>query len=59
MEKKYIKSAARLLNSKRGLDLSKEMLWVSIGQRRADLQAVKVGGRKKILLIALAWAKQV
>ena len=47
MEIKHVKSAARLLNidcvNKRGLDLSKEVLWVSVGQRAADLQAVKVG----------------
>ena len=51
MEIKYIKSADRVLDrdcvNKRGLDLSKEVLWVSVGQRAADLQAVKVGGQKK------------
>ena len=51
MEIKYIKSAARILNrncvNKRGLDLSKNVLWVSVGQRAADLRAVKVGGQKK------------
>ena len=51
MEMKYIKSAARLLDSnwvnKRGLDLSKEVLWVSVGQRGAELPAVKFGGVKK------------
>ena len=56
MEIRYVKSAARLLNkkrvNKRGLDLSKEVLWVSVGQRAAVLQAVKVGGQKKILPIA-------
>ena len=50
MEIKYIKSAARVLNrdcvNKRGLDLSKNVLWVSVGQGAADLQAVKVGGKK-------------
>ena len=53
MEIKCLKSAARLLNrdwvNKRGLDLSKEVLWVSVGQRAAELQAVKVGGQPKIL----------
>ena len=48
MEIKYIKSAARLLDrdwvNKGGLDLSKEVLWVSVGQLAAKLQAVKVGG---------------
>ena len=47
----YVKSAARLLNrdcvNKRGLDLFKEVLWVSVDQRAAVLQAVKVGGQKK------------
>ena len=55
MEIKYIKSAARVLNrdcvNKGGLDLSKNVLWVSVGQGAADLQAVKVGGQKKILPI--------
>ena len=35
--------------NKRGLDLSKEVLWVSVDQRAADLQAVKDGDLKKIL----------
>ena len=60
---KYFKSAARLFNrdfaNRRGLDLSKEVLWVSVGQRAADLQAVKVGGQQKILPISPAWAKRV
>ena len=51
MEMKYIKSAARVLNrdcvNKRGLDLSKNVLWVSVGQGAAVLQAFKVGGLKK------------
>ena len=55
MEIKYIKSASRLLNkdwvNKRGLDLSNEVLLVFVGQRAADLRAVKVGGQKRILLI--------
>ena len=55
MEIKYIKSAARVLNrdcvNKRGLDLSKNVLWVSVGQGAADLRAVKVGGLKKISAI--------
>ena len=56
MEIKCIKSAARLLDincvNKGGLDLSKEVLWVSVGQRAAVLHAVKVGGQKKILPIS-------
>ena len=48
MEMKYIKSATRVLDrnlvNKTGLDLSKEVLWVSLGQRPPELQAVKVGG---------------
>ena len=44
---KCIKSAARLLNrvcvNKEGLDLSEEVLWVSVGQRAVKLEAVKVG----------------
>ena len=52
-EIKYNKSAARLLDSiwvnKGGLDLSKEVLWVFVGQRTAELPAIKVGDLKKIL----------
>ena len=51
MEIKYIWNDARLLNrdwvNKGGLDLSKEVLWVSVGQRAAVLLAVKVRGEKK------------
>ena len=47
---KCIKSAFRLLNidcvNKRDSDLSKEILWVSVDQRAAVLQAFKVGGKK-------------
>ena len=35
--------------NKGGLDLSKEVLWVSVGQLTSKLQAVKFGGVKKIL----------
>ena len=63
MEMKYIKSAARVLNrdcvNKRGLHLSKNVLWVSVGQGVADLRAVKVGGQKKILPIGPVRAKRV
>ena len=52
MEIEYIKSAARVLNrncvNKRGLNLSKDVLWVSVGQRAEELPTVKVGGQKKI-----------
>ena len=51
MEIKCIKSAAKLLDidcvNKRDLDLSKELLWVSVDPRAAVLQAVKVEGKKK------------
>ena len=51
MEIKYIESASRLLNrvwvNIRGLDLSKEVQWVSVGQMAAELPAIKVGGLKK------------
>ena len=60
---KCIKSAARLLDidcvNKGGLDLSKEVLWVSVGQRVGNLWAVKVRGQKKILPISPARAKRV
>ena len=53
MKIKCIKNAARVLNrncvNKRGLDLSKEELWVSVGQRVAKLQPVKAGGLKNYL----------
>ena len=52
---KYVKSAPRLFTrnwiNKEGLDLSKMVLWVSVGQRAAELRAVKVGGQKNILPI--------
>ena len=48
MEIKYVKSAGRLMDrdyvNKPGLDLAKEVLWVSEGQLAPKLQAVKVGG---------------
>ena len=51
-EIKYVRSAARLLDkdcvNKEGLDLSKEVLWVFVGQRIAELPGIKVGGLKKI-----------
>ena len=50
-EVKYIKSAARLMDrdyvNRRGLDLSKELLWVSVGQRAAEIPAIKDGDLKK------------
>ena len=62
-EIKYLEYISRLLNrkrfKKRGLELSKEVLWVSVGQRAAELPAIKVGGLQKIQLIGLARAKQV
>ena len=52
-EIKYLKSAVRLLDrdwaNLGDLDLSKNILWVSVGQRAAEIQAVKVGDWKKIL----------
>ena len=63
MEIKYIKSAARVLNrdcvNKGGLDVFKNVLWVSVGQGAADLRAVKVGGQKENLPIGPLQAKQV
>ena len=51
MEIKYIKSAPRLLNNKsvnrRGLDLSKEVLWGSVDQRTEGLATIKFGGLNK------------
>ena len=54
-QNKNHKCASRLLDrncvNKGGLDLSKEVLWVSVGQRAAEIRAVKVGGQRKILPI--------
>ena len=51
MEIKYVKSVARVLDrnwvNKGGLDLSKEVLWDSVGQRAKEVQAIKVAGEKK------------
>ena len=48
---KHYKSAARLLErdcvNRLGLDLSKEVLWVSVCQMAAELPAIKVGGLKR------------
>ena len=63
MDIECIKSAARLIHiicvNKGGLDLFKEVLLVSVGQKAAVLGAVKVGGQKTILPISPARAKQV
>ena len=60
---KYIKISASLLSrdyvNKGGLDLFKEVLWVIVGKRAAELWAVKVGSQKKILPLSPAQAKQV
>ena len=62
-EIKYIKSADRPLDrdyvNKGESDLSKEVLWVFVGQEAAELQPFKVGGQIKILQIGPARAKQV
>ena len=51
MEIEYVESNARLLHrnwvKRKGLDLSEEVLWVSVSQRVAKLPAGKVGGLKK------------
>ena len=48
---KYLKRAARLLNryyvNREALDLSKDVLWVSVGQMVAALPATKVECLKK------------
>ena len=50
-EIKYIKCAARLLDrnfvNKRGLDLSKEVVWVSVGQRSPELRVCQSWTLKK------------
>ena len=51
MEIRYFKCVSKLLDrncvTKEGLDFSKEVLWVSVGQRAAELAAVKVESLKK------------
>ena len=51
MEIRYLESAVTLLKrncvNREDLDLSKEVLWVSVGQRAAELPAINVGGLKK------------
>ena len=51
MVMKYIKNAAIVLDrdcvNKRGLNLSKKVLWVSVGQRAMEIRAVKVEGQRK------------
>ena len=53
---KHLESATRLLDrdygSIRGLDLSEEVLWVSVGQLASKLKAVRVGGLKKFCYLA-------
>jgi len=48
MEIKYLLTVARLLKidyvNREGLDISLEVLWVSVGQRAVELLAIKVGG---------------
>ena len=48
---KYFKSATRLFNrdcvNRKGLYLFKEVQWVSVGQRAAELPSIKFGGLKK------------
>ena len=53
---KCCNSFALVVCFKGSLDLSKEVLWASVGQRAAVLQAVKVGRKKKILPISPARA---
>ena len=51
MDIKYIKSAARVLNrkfvNKGGLDLSKNVLWVSVGQGQQIYRLSKLEVKKK------------
>ncbi len=59
----HLKRAARLLDrdcvNRRGLDLSKEVLWVSVGQRATELLAIKVVDLNKILPLSPARASRV
>ena len=57
MGMKYLKNTARLLDwdyvNRRGWDLSKEVVWVSVGQKAAELPDIKVGSLKKYSAIQL------
>ena len=50
MEIDYLITAARLFDrncvNKRGSDLSREALWISVDQRALELPAVKVGDKE-------------
>ena len=50
MEIKYLKSIARLLNrdyvNRRGLDLSKKVLLVCVGQRAAEQEVKKISSAR-------------
>ena len=48
---------ARQYVNRRGLDLSKEVLWFSLSQSAAKLQAVENGGLEKILPLGLPCTK--
>ena len=58
----HFESTTRVLKrtwiNKRGLDLSKEVLWVSVGQKAAELPAIKVWSLKNIVPLSPAWASQ-
>ena len=51
--KTYLQNTASLLirqyGNRRGLDISKEAMWISVCERAAKLQAFNVGGLKEIL----------
>ena len=49
--KVLLDSWTEIVSTKVGLNLSKEVVWVSVGQSAAELWAVKVGGQQKILPI--------
>ena len=54
---KYVKSVARLLDrdcvNKRGLDLSIEVLWVSVGQSLADILTYFISVQGDLISIVL------
>ena len=51
LSSKYCQSLGQKLCKQLGLDLLKDALWVFVGQRAAKLQAIKIGGLKKILVL--------
>ena len=58
--KTYPKNTATLFDvNRKDLDLSKDVLWICVGQRTKKLQAIKAGYLKKILPFGRSETKRV